>query len=471
MKRGYEIAAFAFLAAYAALHVAAGLAVPGERLWGADIMRFCRGWQVGVFACLVAGSLGLAWPAFAAQVEAAVAWLGSRLGARGSRLPLTHAVLFVVSAAALFLLGTEYSGGDASWMWEAGKLPLFLKRSPLSSAPLVVGTWAGGALGAGYLPSLQATITLVGALSVCGLFQLFLTLFGDRARAWAFVAVALSSYGMSRLLPGYIEVYGVTLLFLILFECALVSYCLRGRGLVLLLAALGAFVLAHIQALVAVPGVFVLGVARERRRKRLWRFLALWALLALVLAGLYPLLKHRGQSFDLGSALVQLVQPGEGGSRFWSTNTDEGGPLVAPARVLLSGGHWLNVLNVHLLVSGIGLGLLAPGLVLWRRAGKGDALIAMSAANYALYFAGTVLFYNYFQPVERDWDMFGPGALYLVVLAAALWRGLPTGSLRRALLIVLPVAGWVTLLWLAQQAGVLGVAPPPAIRVSFALPG
>ncbi len=310
MRRGYEIAAFAFLAAYAALHVIFGLAVPTERLWGADILRFCRGWQLGVFLCLVGGSLCLAWPAFAARVEAGVAWLGSRLGARGSRLLVTHAVLFVASAAALFLLGTKYSGGDASWMWEAGKLPLFLKRSPLSSAPLVLGTWAGEAVGAAYLPSLQATITLVGALSVCGLFQLFLTLFGDRARAWAFLAVALSSYGLSRLLPGYIEVYGVTLLFLVVFECALVSYCLRGRGLVVLLAALGAFVLAHIQALVVVPGVFVLGLVMERRRKRLRRFVALWALLALVLAGLYPLLRHRGQSFGLASALERAVARG-----------------------------------------------------------------------------------------------------------------------------------------------------------------
>ncbi len=473
MGRGYEIAAFVFLGAYAALHLVFGLAVPGPRLWGVDILRFCRWWQVGAFACIAGASLCLAWRGFVARVEAGGGWLERRapaLPGRG-RLLRTHVALFAVSAAALFLLGTKYSGGDARWMSEPGALPLFLKRSPLSSAPLVVGTWVGQALGAGYLPSLQAVITLVGALSVCALFQLFLLLFGERTRASQFLAVALSCYGISRLLPGYIEVYGVTLLFLIVFECALVHYCLRKRGLVALLVALAAFVLAHIQALVVVPGVFVLGVATERRRKRPWQFLALWTLMVLVLAGIYPLLRHRGQSFDLASALVHIVRPEEGGSRFWSTNTDEGGPLIAPARVLLSGRHWLTVFNVHLLASAAGLGLLAPGLVLWRRAGRGDALIAVSAVNYALYFAGTALFYNFFQPVEADWDMFGPGALYAVVLAAALWRGLPHSALRRVLLIVLPVAAWVTLLWLAQQAGALGVAPPPAVRISFARPG
>ena len=141
------------------------------------------------------------------------------------------------------------------------------------------------------------------------------------------------------------------------------------------------------------------------------------------------------------------------------------------ARLLLSAGHWASVANVHALVSSIGVALVLCGLAAWWRGRRADRLVLVSALNYALFAVGSALYYNFFQPVVRDWDMFGPGALYLLVLAASLWRLVPEAKLRRVFLIVLGVTGLVTLLWLGQQAGRWGIAPPPADRVSFAAPG
>jgi len=468
MRHGYEMIAFGFVLAYVALHVVFGLIAPRDAAWGFDILLYCRWWLRAIFFLLAAGAMSLVHPAAMARAETAWAWAGGRLSAVPLRLNLlkTHLVLFAFSAAVLFLLETKYAGGDARWM--SASMPLFLKRSPLSSVPLVLGTRLGAMLGIPYLPSLQAGITVFGALSICGLLGLFLLLFRDARRAWLFVAVALASYGITRLLPGYIEVYGVYLFFLILFECALVHYCLTGRGTGYLMGALFLLVLSHIQALVVVPGAFLVGAGVSWRRGRRWRFAASWVLLIVALAVVYPLLRHRDESFQVTREVVGLVLHGDVHSRFWST---QGGThLVAPLIVLLTARHWANVADVHALVSAVGVGLLLPGLALWWRERRADPLIVASALNYGLYAIGTVLFYNFLQPVERDWDMFGPGALFLVVLAAAIWRHLPHEKLRRTLLIVFGVTAFVTVLWLAQQAGMPGIAPPPEIRIGFTSP-
>jgi len=469
MRVGCEAVAFAFVLVFVLLHVVFGLIVPWHGAWGFDVLSFCRVWQIAVFVVLATCSLGLAHGGAMSRAEAAWAWVGRHLASLPVRLnPLkTHLVIFAVSVGVLFALGTRYSGGDARWM--SGSLPLFLKRSPLASAVLVLGTRLGEAMGLAYLPSFQATATVVGALSVCGLYQAFLVLFGDKARAGIFVAASVASYGVSRLLPGYIEVYVVFLLFLTVFECAFVRYCLTGRGLAWVLGALFVLLLTHVQALVVMPGVLAVSAVTCWRKRRVGHFLGLWAGFVVLVVVVYPLLRHRGESYQLLGEVARLAEGGAVASRFWSTQA--GGHLIAPLNVLLSAGHWASVANVHVLVSSIGIALLLCGVAAWWRDGGADRLVVASVLNYAFFAVGSVLYYNFFQPVVRDWDMFGAGAVYLLVLAASVWRVAPAAKLRRVFLIVFGVTGLVTLLWLGQQAGRWGIAPPPADRVSFAAPG
>ncbi|MFW6108187.1 MAG: hypothetical protein ACOC8D_00085 [bacterium] len=182
-----------------------------------------------------------------------------------------------------------------------------------------------------------------------------------------------------------------------------------------------------------------------------------------VLAAVYPLLRFCHQSYSLPRALADLIVHGGHGSRFWSVK----GHLIAPASVLTSPTHWSRVGNIHALVSSVGVAVLLSGLALWLKQRKTDLLMVVSALNFALFALGTVLYYNFHYPVQRDWDMFAPGALYSVMLAASVWRRLPRRPLERTALILLPAVATITVFWLAQQTGLLGLAPPPAIRFAF----
>lgn len=463
MREPERLVCAAAVAAVAAMHFAF-LRGTSSVWWGLDILACCRWWHVAILACLAAGSLSLLHPSVMAAVDGRL----SRIGARRRRPGLLklHAGIFAAALAGLLLLGTTYHGGDAHWLSQM--MPTFLKRAPLSSAVLVAGTRLGMAQGGSYVASLQATIAVVGALVVCGLFQLYLGVFGDARRAAGFLAASLASYGISRLLPGYIEVYGVYLLFLVIFHIALVRYCLTGKGFVLVLAALLLLVLAHIQALVVVPGTLIVTAAVQWQRKRRWQAAAGWVGLGLVLALLYPLLRHGGQSFSLLRAVGALAGARGDESGFWSVG--EGSHLLAPVGVLLSGRHWLDVANIHVLVSAVGIALALAGLIAWRRGAEPDWLLRVAILNALAFGAGTAVFANFHHPIARDWDMFGPGALFALTLAAALWRRLPAERLRRTLLIVLPVTACIAALWLAQQAGILGVAPPPDIRIAYTTP-
>jgi len=465
VPRACAIVTFGFVVVYATLHVVFGLAVRSEAMWGFDILAYGRWWHAAVFAVVVVGSLSLAHRRVMAAAEGMVA----RLASAGGRLslPLTYLALFAASVAVLWLLKTKYSGGDSHWMSQT--MPVFLKRAPLSSAVLVVGTGLGMALGFRYVASMQAAILVMGAASVCGLFGLFRLLLGGGRRAGLFVAASVACYGISRLLPGYIEIYGVYLLFLIGFHWVLVRYGQTERGLVVLLAALLVLVLAHVQALVVVPGALALTGRGCWRRGRRWRLAVGWGAFVVVLVVVYPHLRHGNQSFHLLPALARLARPGAEDGGFWGVH--EGASLLAPPAVLRSAGHWLRVVNVHARVSAAGVALAAAGLALWWQERKGDLLLAVAAVNSLLFLVGTVVFYNFHHPIARDWDMFGPGAVFVLVLAALLWRRLPEAQLRRAALVVLPVVGWITLLWLAQQAGAWGLAPPPASHVGFVSPG
>ena len=460
MRDAHVRISFGFVVVAVLLHAAGALFMPCDYLWGLDILGFCRWWHAAVFAAVAAATLTLRQPKAMAVAEATHSYVGKRLSSltRAVGLVQIHALLLVSSLTVLLLVPTKYSGGDSHWMHTT--LPLFLVRAPLSTAVLRVPMWLGMLGGLSHEDAFQTAVSIVGALSICGLFQLFLLTFGDRHRAVLFLAASLASYGISRLLPGYIETYGVYLLFLVLFECALVRYCLTEKGLLLLLLALVLLIFAHIQALVVIPGTFLVSVLIRRKHKRVWRCLVLWLVFGAVLLVAYP---------EPLSGITLLVRPASGDVHFWSLS--RGRRFATPLSALLSVRHWTNVANVHALLSSVGVGVLLAGLALWWREKKSDSLLVVSAVNYALFLAGTVLYYNFHHPIERDWDMFGPGALLLLVLAAALWRRLPADKLKRTLLIILPVAACITALWLAQQAGLTGIAPPPESRVGFALPG
>ena len=456
MREAYVTVSVGFVVALGGAHAAGALLVPCEWLWGLDILGYCRWWHAAAFALVAAATLCLRQPRAMAFAEARLSRLGRTLSARLPRVGLVkvHLALFAVSLGALLLLRAKYSGGDSHWMHET--MPLFLKRAQLASATLFVLGWVGMSLGLSYVAALQGAVSVVGALSVCAVFQLFVRVFGDRGRAALFTAATLASYGLSRLLPGYIEVYGVYVLFLALYAWALARYCLGGRGLLLVLGALLALVFAHLEGLVVVPGTLVATVAVGRRR--LGRVAAGWLAFGAAQLAAYP---------SLLGGLAEMIPPGPAESHFWSVRAEQ--PLLTPLHTLASARHWADFANIHAALSAVGIGLLLAALALWWRTRQTDALLLAAATHYAAFVAGTVFFHNFHHPIARDWDMFGPGALLLLLLAAALWRRLPAEKLRRAALVLLPVCACITALWLAQQAGLTGIDPPPEPRVGYVL--
>jgi len=460
MREAYVRISFAFVMVLAVLHAAGALFMPSDYVWGLDILGYCRWWHVAAFAAVALVTLCLREPRAMALVEAALSRWGKRLAARAPRLglPGLHAALFAVSLAVLLLMRAKYSGGDSHWMHET--MPLCLKRAPLASAVLYALGWVGMACGLSYVTAFQVAVSVVGALSVCALLALFARVVGERGRAALFLAAALASYGVSRLLPGYIEVYSVYVLFLAVYGWALARYCLDGGGLLVLLGALALALFAHIQAVILLPGSLLASILVARAQSRLGRAAAAWVVFAAVIVLTYP---------SLLPGLAELLPPGPAKSEFWSVRAQQ--PLFTPLSTLLTARHWADVAGIHLLVSAVGLGLLAAGLAAWWPQRERDHVTLAAAVHYALFVLGTIVFHNFHHPIARDWDMFGPGAVLLLLLAAALWRGLPREKLRRAMLILLPLAACITLLWLLQQAGLTGIAPPPPDRVGFVLPG
>ena len=467
MHKSEKIALILVLA-YGILILYYGVYDTQSNMWGFDALRYSPTIIACIFFLIFLVTILLSKKDFLEPFQERICQIMEILEGRvlGLGIRKTGLIIFAISLLLLTCVKTRYSGGDSENI--SVGMPLFLKRQPLSSFILNFGSAMGFILGASYHASLTTTITLIGASSITALFILFKTIFEDIKKAVLFLMITITSFGIIRLLPGYMETYGVFLFALIIQQIMLVRF-LKTRMIqdyCLLILAMFITLLAHIQALVLIPGTIIAGLMVFRGRRAIVRIASQWTLFILCLALVYPHLTYMETSFNIIGEFEKFVT-GRMDYTFWSKR--DGISFITPVDKLISLEHLKNIVNMHALIAMSGYILLISTIGLNGKIRIKERITMIALMNFTLFFTMTLLFNNYFTPIERDWDMFGAGGVLIMTLTAAVLRSSTHKQLTRLALIILPITGFITIILLLTQAGTPGFLPPPEARIGFEL--
>jgi hypothetical protein len=258
--------------------------------------------------------------------------------------------------------------------------------------------------------------------------------------------------GTTQLFFGYVENYTLMSLGMMIYLW-LAWRCLQGRltpiGPATALAITHAL---HPSTVVLAPSLVYLGWVWSRRRTQPGSGLtAVWqiALPMIVVAGGVIALMESG-----GHGLAYLVgedRPGGGDGRWWV-------PLWKTTTrwehyTMFSWEHVLDLVNEQLLLTPVGLpALLCLATLAWPRVRRGTAwtyLLGLATSAYLLF----IWTWNPDYGGQRDWDLFAPAAIPLMLLLAdRLTTALPDqeGSLQGGVILVAAQA-FHTIAWVYQN--------------------
>jgi tetratricopeptide (TPR) repeat protein len=409
------------------------LAIPMERAWGFDALRY----------------LPASMPVFLLVLPVALYLALRGMEIDPLRTPIALLLLLLALAPPLLWPMETYFYGDGGLLvpqvhrfsvdgsFDAGML-LNLKSAPLAGALLLLAMKAGPVLGE-VIDVLMPTDALypfhwisVLCLSVAVIYVLRV------ARGPQRLALLLALAGTAGVLfySGYVEYYTPVFTALFVFVIA-AERSLGGKtGIGPVLSAYALAVVSHYMALALLPSLlFVLAARNETLRARLRHLRH-----ADVRAGLAA-----GGALVAAWVLFYLAAGfADSASRIVMPVAAQESPAGLQSYTLLSAAHLADILNLFVLLAPAGLvALLWTWTARFRDRKFGDGVEAFHALNVVLL-AGFALFANATLGLSRDWDLLAP--LGIVILLAAI-SGLRRRYDERAAVALAMVSVLLTLPW------------------------